>query len=139
MTKSRVAEKCMESALRVLINLTHDSLPWCEAILREPMALPLVVRLIVFAQRQRQQSSLSNDASNKTAQRLSDAAVKNESSEADGDFEMRETLDEDDRGAGLLDRLCLALGLLTNLVQGAPEAKDLLRDARKSHIFIIFS
>jgi hypothetical protein len=34
-----------------------------------------------------------------------------------------------------LDRLCLALGLLTNLVQVVQETKDLLREMRKSLIF----
>ena len=40
--------------------------------------------------------------------------------------------DEDDQSAQLLDRLCLALGLLTNLVQNVPESKALTRDTRMS-------
>ena len=38
---------------------------------------------------------------------------------------------EDEQGAQLSDRLCLALGLLTNLAQSAPEAKTLVREIRK--------
>ena len=35
----------------------------------------------------------------------------------------RETEESEERAAGLLDRLCLALGLLTNLVQAVDDVK----------------
>lgn len=38
--------------------------------------------------------------------------------------------DADEEGTQALDRLCLALGLLTNLVQVLEETKDLLREIR---------
>jgi hypothetical protein len=37
-----------------------------------------------------------------------------------------------------LDRLCLALSLLTNLVQVAPSAKDVLRETRKLFYYCNF-
>lgn len=41
---------------------------------------------------------------------------------------------EDDNDAQILDRLCLALGLLTNLVQVSDIAKDLMRQTRKTFL-----
>ncbi|KAJ3558253.1 hypothetical protein NM688_g1032 [Phlebia brevispora] len=113
-------EKCMQSAIRVLINLTHDSLPWCEAVLEEPSAITTVVRLIITAQVQRQRI----DTAVKVKRESQDTILSQDSLQAAG--EMGEDVAEDDTSAQLLDRLCLALGLLTNLVQGTPEAKKLI-------------
>ncbi|OCH93315.1 hypothetical protein OBBRIDRAFT_725065 [Obba rivulosa] len=99
-----IAEQCMETTLRVLINLTHDDLEWCRAVLSEPSAVLTIVRIIVMCQRQRTEATLEKDP--------------------DADKELA----GDDGSAPSLDRLCLALGLLTNLVQVAHEAKPLTRD-----------
>ena len=97
----------------MLINLTHDSLPWCEAVLEYSLALPNIIRLIVSSQAQRRKLGL---------------VVKSEPADAiDGTQEG----DDDDPGVQLSDRLCLALGLLTNLVQCAAGAKSLIRDIRE--------
>ena len=88
--------------MRVMINLTHDDLPWCGAVLSNEYAVLAVVRLIVISQRQRK-----------------GATMKAESSE---------DAEEVDVAAPSLDRLCLALGLLTNLVQVCSEAKDRTRE-----------
>ncbi|KAI0674378.1 hypothetical protein C8Q78DRAFT_967086 [Trametes maxima] len=99
-----VASKCIESALRVLINLTHDDLPWCQAVLDNELSTAAVMHLIVMAQRQRR--------------------LIEKRSEAD------EMGDEDaDDAARCLDRMCLALGLLTNLVQSTPETREAIGDA----------
>ncbi|KAH9922543.1 hypothetical protein B0H21DRAFT_701490 [Amylocystis lapponica] len=97
-----IALRCMESALRILINLTHDDLPWCQAVLDDRYALLAIVRLVVTSQRQR----------------IGAAAKLGDSEDAE----------EVDIAAPSLDRLCLALGLLTNLVQVCPAARDRTRD-----------
>lgn len=93
----------MESALRVLINLTHEDLPWCRAVLDDDLSIPAVMYLVVMAQRQR---------------RLLEKRVDAE--EADSE--------DAENAARSLDRLCLALGLLTNLVQATPDARHLIGD-----------
>jgi hypothetical protein len=45
---------------------------------------------------------------------------------------------EDDNDAQVLDRLCLALGLLTNLVQVSDTAKDFMRKTREAQVLIIY-
>ncbi|KAI0635244.1 hypothetical protein C8Q77DRAFT_1054507 [Trametes polyzona] len=98
-----VAGKCMESALRVLINLTHDDPPWCDAVLEDDFAMAAIMNLIVAAQRQR---------------RLLEKRA-----------EVEEASPEDrDSAAHCLDRMCLALGLLTNLVQATPHARTVMSE-----------
>ncbi|GBE87659.1 predicted protein [Sparassis crispa] len=96
--------RCLESAFRVLINLTHDDLPWCQAVLDADFALVTIVRLVIMSQRQRGR-----------------VLVKREDEQLDAPDDTEET-------ASSLDRLCLALGLLTNLVQVSHEAKDATRN-----------
>ena len=82
--------------------------------------MPVIIRLIALSQAQRQI-------------RESNLNVKREDeggNEPDLDA-------EDDKSAQLLDRLCLALGLLTNLVQNVPEAKSSIRDTCMPLIFIV--
>ena len=95
----------MESSFRVLINLTHDSLPWCRAVLEDPLALLTVIRSVVICHRERASSS-----------------VKRENTDE---------LDENDIVAQLLDRMCLALGVLTNCIQNDRTAHISLRDLSK--------
>ncbi|KAI0646376.1 hypothetical protein C8Q79DRAFT_909710 [Trametes meyenii] len=99
-----VASKCIESALRVLINLTHDDLPWCQAVLDNELSMSTIMRLIVMAQRQRRMFEKRAEA---------------------------EDIDDEDadNAARCLDRMCLALGLLTNLVQATPETRETIGDA----------
>ncbi len=98
-----LATKCVESALRVLINLTHEDLPWCRAVLDDDLSMPSIMHLIVSAQRERRLLEKRVDAD-------------------EGDPDYAET------AARSLDRLCLALGLLTNLVQATPDARHLIGD-----------
>lgn len=103
-----VAAKCLESTLRVLINLTHDDLPWCQALLDEPSSMTILARLIIMAQ---------------SRSGITQPALKNEdhtTASLDNDFV--------DDSALSLDLLCLALGLLTNLVQVSHEAKEMAHD-----------
>lgn len=94
-----LAQRCLESAFRVLVNLTHDNLDWCNASIGSHDGLPSVVRLL----------STSHAQHIRTTARTSppgglDLAVHH------------------------LDRLCLILGILTNLVQLSDEAIERMRD-----------
>ena len=53
--------------------------------------------------------------------------------EAEADHEAKDE-DEGDSGTHALDTLCLALGLLTNLVQVVDEAKAVVRRTRQANI-----
>ncbi len=101
----------MESAFRVLINLTDESRIWCQALLDNPLTLVAIVRVITTSQRQR----------------LS-ALKRSTSADDEG---------EGEDAAQLLDRLCLALGLLTNLVQVKSETAKLIRDLGKALIYLL--
>ncbi len=107
----------------MLINLSHDSVSWCQAITSEPLTFTTLIRLITSAQAQRQRIG-------------AEVKIKSEPIEhpstSDEDVEPR--LEEDDTSAQLLDRLCLALGLLTNLVQGTAQAKQLIGETRMSDV-----
>ena len=98
----------MEMAFRVLLSLTQDDASWCQAFLEDELTLPFIMRIIMKSHAQRC-SALSN-------RRVAEVAPQV----------------EDDNDAQILDRLCLALGLLTNLVQISDMAKDLTRNIRKS-------
>lgn len=95
------AARCVESSLRVLINLTHEDIPWCRALLEDDLSMPTIMNLIIVAQRQRRILEKRADAD-----------------EADSN--------DVDSAAHCLDRLCLALGLLTNLVQATPEGRHII-------------
>ncbi|TFY69847.1 hypothetical protein EVJ58_g195 [Rhodofomes roseus] len=110
---SIAASNCMESALRVLISLTHDDVQWCQAVLDGQLAL-WIVRLVVQSQRH---------------QSLGNRPLKREQ-EAESDLD--DLVADGERAATSLDRQCLALGLLTNLAQVSYAAKDILRTTRLS-------
>ena len=84
--------KCHESALRVLVNLSHDNETWSGALLSNELTVPMIVRFIVSSHHRIADTEFSEDKIH------------------------------------VSDRLCLALGLLTNLVQVDERAKDLVRE-----------
>lgn len=84
----------METALRVLINLTHDNVQWCQSVMEDPIALLTLVRVVTMSHAERM---------------ILDGQRGNEATTVD--------LGEDDLAAQSLDRLCLALGVLTNWIQ----------------------
>ena len=84
--------KCHESALRVLVNLSHDNETWSDALLSNELTVPMIVRFIVSSHHRIADTNFSEDKIH------------------------------------VSDRLCLALGLLTNLVQVDERAKDLVRE-----------
>ena len=87
----------------MLINLTHEDLPWCRAVLDDDFSIPAIMLLVVMAQRQRRLLEKRIDAEEVDSEDAEDAARS-------------------------LDRVCLALGLLTNLVQAAPDARHIIGD-----------
>lgn len=94
LTSSRLANRCLESALRVLINVSHENPTWCELLLHQELMVPAISSLIANS--------------------------------PCGTRDMTEEIGE--RDAQAFDRLCLALGLLTNLVQVNKTSKDLCRE-----------
>lgn len=90
------ANRCLESALRVLINVSHENPTWCRLLLHQKLMIPVISSLIALSLHGPQD-------------------VNEESSE---------------RSARAFDRLCLALGLLTNLVQVDEDAKDICRETK---------
>lgn len=106
LTHSSPAAKCTEITFRVLLSLTQDSTSWCRALLKDDLTMPFIMRTIINSHSQRC-SALSNKR-------------------------ITEVLLEDDNDAQVMDRLCLALGLLTNLVQVSESAKDLTRKTREA-------
>lgn len=107
------AIKCLESVLRVLVSLTHGDEAWARSVVLEtPWAFRFLMRVLA-----------------KSGDGLDDGVQ-----EADLG---KEDLNGTDSGGRLmtrakaLDRLCLALALLTNLVQMVDEAKDLVRETCK--------
>jgi hypothetical protein len=103
-------------ALRVLVSLTHANERWCSKVLRHELTVGFVMRVIVRADRQR---GLFHKGKGKAM-----SIVKNEE---DTEDEVDVMIDD---AAQTLDRLCLALGLLTNLVQVVEEAKFMLLETR---------
>ncbi|KAI0305151.1 hypothetical protein B0F90DRAFT_1815396 [Multifurca ochricompacta] len=91
-----IANRCIESALRVLINVSHDNPTWCRLLLRQRLMIPAISSLIMSSQ-----YGLPN--------------VIEETGERNGQA---------------FDRLCLALGTLTNLVQVDEDSKDLCRQTK---------
>lgn len=89
-----LANRCLESTLRVLINVSHENPTWCKLLLHQELMIPVISSLIA--------SSLC---------------------------EARDVTEEtSERDVQAFDRLCLALGLLTNLVQVDKNSKDLCRE-----------
>ncbi|KAI0076532.1 hypothetical protein K474DRAFT_1597837 [Panus rudis PR-1116 ss-1] len=101
-----IAYKCLETTLRILINLTHDNQLWCQYVLDHPMALQTILRVITISHKQRAANTVKKEP---------DAMTDVEDEEGDST-------------APILDRLCLALGLLTNIAQVNHELKAILRE-----------
>ncbi|KAK0214959.1 hypothetical protein IW262DRAFT_1321414 [Armillaria fumosa] len=111
-------DNCLDMVLRVLVSLSHRDQDWCENLLAHPTALLFIIRTIVRADRVRHeyQGTPHDKTNNKVKKEESDMELNDE-----------ETSDDDTSQARVLDRLCLALGLFTNLVQQVEDAKDVLR------------
>lgn len=111
---------CLLSALRMLIELTTASPDWSIALASTPLAVSTLIKLIVATRTQ---------SARKGQGRFRATSVSGR--------------DDDERGGVLepvakssvtlkFDVLCLALGVLTNLVETADGVKETLRDTCKN-------
>ncbi|KAF9487433.1 hypothetical protein BDN71DRAFT_1404780 [Pleurotus eryngii] len=117
----RHATSCGEITFRVFMSLTHDEPDWCTALLDQEPGPLHIVRTVIRAHK--------NMLPQVKREPVDEQAMVKQEDDSVFDFE------EDDRipniaGALALDQLCLALALLTNLVQGCEDAKDTFRDLR---------
>lgn len=109
------------------MSLTHGDAAWAHAVVEceRANALAWVMRVVTRFEwgmgKQDQEAKVKKEVAEHTM--VKDVAAK----------------DMDEVETQALDRLCLALGLLTNLVQVVERTKDLLRETRKSHPVLIVS
>ena len=97
--------------LRILVNLTHANEVWGRKVVQCEYAMNFLLRII-------------HNANQNMVQRREDMVNIEEEEEDRNDksVELAETC--------ALDTLCLALGLLTNLVQAVKEVKEAVREIR---------
>jgi len=116
-------QKYLDTALRLLVSLTHSDETWGRKVVECEFSMGFLIRIIF-----------------KTGQELQEAKnnviVKSEES-----LKIEPDLSEDQTSlliehtdSQALDTLCLALGLLTNLVQSVDLAKQRIRTTRKTCI-----
>lgn len=95
-----ITAQCIESNFRVLINLSHLSVGWCKTLISDPLLPTVLVREILSQ---------------------TDWLAK----EAPGEIEH---LVATDIKMGSLDRQCLALALLSNVVLAVDDTRRLFRE-----------
>lgn len=96
------AAQCSDLAFRVLVNLTDSNGEWCECLTTSKFAFPVIIRQIVYSHQTIMTCNLKKVA-----------------------------LTDNSTLAHMTDRLCLALGLLTNLVQEQCAELHVLQSTRK--------
>lgn len=103
------------------MSLTHSEEKWCTKVIEHELTMGFVARVIL-------DTGLVGIETGKGNRRIK--AEEDIDEEREGE---EESAGEAERIAAThaLDRLCLALGLLTNLIQVLDAAKDLVRDTRK--------
>ncbi|KAF5351350.1 hypothetical protein D9758_007979 [Tetrapyrgos nigripes] len=138
------AEKCIECTFRVLVSLTHANPRWSETLARNPAAVLFIIRTVVRSDSLRNSTlkgleQMGVDKKEKKAKVEESSVKKIEPSPLFGEDDENGDEDKDEGGEDAspnsklskeqaLDRLCLALGLLTNLVQAVDDAKRILRE-----------
>ncbi|KAJ8092846.1 hypothetical protein PM082_023479 [Marasmius tenuissimus] len=140
------ASKCIDLALRILLSLTHSDSDWSSTIVHDPIAVTFIIGEICRADdvRWRSWNNTQNATRGTRSSRKGKTPVKEEpedwimesdlpSDDGDGDvkglLKSRNGTGNERSQAQALDRLCLALGLLMNIVQEVRVAKDILREA----------
>jgi len=106
------ASECLNILLRVFVNLTHGDLNWAQSLIANEFAVGLIVRLI---------SSLSSTEDEEHSD-VSQRSAASSASPSSSHHQQQHAW----------DRQCLALGLLTNLVQSVPRFKNVLRRTSRS-------
>ena len=116
-----MVQRCLECMLRVLVNLTHADELWGRKVVQCEYAMNFLLRIIHSASQSMVQGR--GNMINITVKEEEDMDDRNDSS-------------VERAGIRALDTLCLALGLLTNLVQVVKEAKEVVRETCVSSSFI---
>lgn len=100
---SATASECLNILLRVLVNLTHSDSNWAQSVIANDFAVAFIMRLIVTSSPEDEESQPKLEHDDVPPPAASSHHQQN-----------------------AWDRLCLALGLLTNLVQSVPGFKNVL-------------
>ncbi|KAJ7460823.1 hypothetical protein FB451DRAFT_1270424 [Mycena latifolia] len=147
--------ECALVTLRLLVGLTHSDKTWCAKLTKNEFCLPFILRAILRSHSARLGKVKEEPETNGTIKREESGAapngngrshgrpngkrspkVKNRAKKENSDDEESGadniSGDEEDRAEEALDTLCLALGILTNLVQVDDEVKNILRDTHIS-------
>lgn len=104
---SFIASTCLISALRILVKLADSGIAWCRPISDDPTALSTILRFVC------------SDRSAPRSDTMDVDSVNNEHT--------------DEREANKLDILCLALALLTSIVQQVETARSQVPMASKCY------
>jgi len=99
------ASECLNILLRVFVNLTHGDSNWAQSLIANEFAVGLIVRLI-------------SSSSSPEDEEYHDISQQSAASSSSSPHHQQQHA---------WDRQCLALGLLTNLVQSIPRFKNVLR------------
>lgn len=105
------------------MSLTHDEPGWCIALLDQELGPLHIVRTVIRAHKNMLPQVKREPVEEQVMMKQEDDSVF--------DFEEEDCI-PNVAGALALDRLCLALALLTNLIQGCEDAKDTFRNLRQS-------
>lgn len=103
------ASECLNILLRVLVNLTHSDSNWAQSVIANDFAVAFIMRLIVTSSPEDEESQPKLEHDDVPPPAASSHHQQN-----------------------AWDRLCLALGLLTNLVQSVPGFKNVLHRTKVS-------
>lgn len=122
-TFNGIVQGCLDTTLRILVSLTHANESWARRVVQCEYTMGWLMRLIYKNGRDVQRNWSKIEAEN---------PVKSEETEE----LLSDDQEETNPNATALDTLCLALGLLTNLVQVVQEAKHVVNDTRMFSFFL---
>ncbi|KAF4610570.1 hypothetical protein D9613_007096 [Agrocybe pediades] len=124
---SEYPQQCLAAILRILVSLTHADERWGRKVVQCEYTMGWLFRLIHRTGQEVQRSRPENSSPHKKTKSMKDE----EDSDADDLLLKNDDVPPDQSGDyGALDTLCLALGLLTNLVQVVDVAKRSVRETR---------
>ncbi|KAH9479321.1 hypothetical protein JR316_0007911 [Psilocybe cubensis] len=111
------AQGCLDITLRILVSLTHADELWARRVLNCEYTMGWLLRLI---------HKCGQDLQHNQQQVKVEDGVKSE----EENHLLSDNLSDSATSSSALDTLCLALGLLTNLVQVVKEARQIVSDIR---------
>ncbi|KAM6497239.1 hypothetical protein JOM56_007712 [Amanita muscaria] len=124
------AGECLDLVLRILVSQTHANAGWCQAIVRYPYSPTFMIRLVAWAGDTYHSFASNGGRNGKEVQGEDGEAARLPNEEINDHTAEMTKRDDSDEEIRWQDRLCLALGLLANLVQAVDEAKELVRETR---------